>query len=107
MWTARAERFREEARAELDIAYGTRPRESLDLFLPAGAARGLVVIVHGGFWLRFDKSDWSDLAAGSLALGWAVAVPSFPLAPETRLAGIARLIARALELAASRVEGPI
>ncbi len=38
-WTREAAAFRQAmgARAELDLAYGTAPREELDLFLPEGA----------------------------------------------------------------------
>ena len=49
---------------------------------------GLVVFVHGGYWRRFDKSVWSHLAAGPLAHGWAVAVPSYTLAPQAGSAAI-------------------
>lgn len=106
-WAAQAAAFRDAQRCELDIAYGDHPREGLDLFLPDGAPKGLVVIVHGGFWLAFDKSSWSDLAAGALAHGWAVAMPSYVLAPEARLPDMTAQIARAIEVAAARVAGPI
>ena len=68
---------------------------------------GLVLFVHGGFWVRLDKSFWSHLATGPVARGWAVAVPSYTLAPEARVATITRQIARATECAAARIDGPI
>lgn len=106
-WATRAKSFRTGARAALDLAYGAHLRERLDLFLPPRHPRGLAVIVHGGYWLRFDKSSWSDLAEGALALGWAVAMPSYPLAPEATIPEITIVIARAVEMAAGRVDGPI
>ena len=106
-WQARAAAFRATAQARLDIPYGTHPRERFDLFLPEGAPKGLVVIVHGGFWLAFDKSVWSDLAQGALAQGWAVAFPGYTLAPEESLTGIARQVGRAITAAAGLVDGPI
>ncbi|RMF39250.1 MAG: alpha/beta hydrolase, partial [Alphaproteobacteria bacterium] len=87
-WAARAAAFRERVPGRLDIAYGAHPRERLDLFEPEGPPRGLAVFIHGGYWLRFDKSSWSDLAEGALALGWAVALPSYVLAPEARIPDI-------------------
>lgn len=107
LWKQRAAAYREQVQAELDLAYGSHPREKFDLFFPAKAQRGLVVFVHGGFWLRLDKSYWSDLAEGALEHGWAVAVPSYPLAPEALIPDITQSIAAAIGAAAQRVDGPI
>ena len=91
------------------LPYGEAPRHALDLFLPAAgqAPAGLLVFVHGGYWLRFDRSDWSHLAAGALARGWAVAMPSYTLAPQARIAQITAEIARAVTVAAQAVNGPL
>ena len=106
-WQARAAAFRAGAQAQLDIPYGAHPRERFDLFLPEGAPKGLAVIIHGGFWLAFDKTIWSDLAQGALAYGWAVAFPGYTLAPEARIAEITAQIGRAVTAAAGKVAGPI
>ena len=108
IWAARAAAFRQEAnRAKTDMLYGEHPREKLDLFFPSVAPHGLVVIVHGGYWLNFDKSSWSDLAEGALGNGWAVAMPSYTLAPEVRIENITRQIGRAITRAAEQIAGPI
>lgn len=110
-WAAAAAAFRGElaaaGRAELDVAYGPHPRERLDLFRPAGTPAGLAVFLHGGYWMAFDKSSWSHLAAGAVARGWAVALPSYTLCPEARISGITRQVARAVAAAAAKVEGPV
>ncbi|MFC3074548.1 alpha/beta hydrolase [Shinella pollutisoli] len=110
-WIEPARLFRERlaaaGRARLDRAYGPAERNRLDLFLPEGSPRGLVVFVHGGFWLRLDRSYWSHLAEGPLAHGLAVAMPSYTLCPEIRIAGIVREIAAAIGTAADEVAGPI
>ncbi|MAS06270.1 MAG: alpha/beta hydrolase [Ahrensia sp.] len=108
-WVGPAADFRRLAGkdARLDVAYGQHAREKLDLFLPKETPKGLFVFVHGGFWIRFDKSYWSHLAAGAVAAGWAVAMPSYPLCPEVHVREIAQSIAQAVTLAASQVEGPI
>lgn len=110
-WIDRAAAFRERAaatgRVRPDIAYGPRPRNLVDLYAPQGAAKGLVVIVHGGFWMRLEKSFFSYLAAGPLARGYAVAMPSYTLCPDTRIAGITAEVGTAIALAAGLVEGPI
>ncbi len=105
-WAAAAAAFREKRPPEV-ISYGPHEREALDLFLPDAAPEGLVVFVHGGYWLRFDRSFWSHLASGPLARGWAVAMPSYPLCPEVRVSAITRSVARAVETASGRVEGPL
>ncbi len=110
-WAAEAKAFVAElnkaGRARLGLAYGGSPRQAFDLFLPDGAAKGVSIFVHGGYWLRFDRSYWSHFAAGILARGWAVAMPSYDLAPDVRIADITRQIARAVVAIAGEVDGPI
>lgn len=106
-WAAAAAAFRSTTRIEADIAYGPHPRERLDLFLPDGPPKGIFVFIHGGYWLAFDKSGWSHLAAGALRRGWAVAMPSYPLCPEVRIARITDSIEAAIGVAAARIPGPI
>lgn len=108
-WTEMAAAFRAEigARAEVSLPYGERDRQQFDLFEPAGEAKGLCVFVHGGYWRAFDRSLWSHLAAGPLARGWAVAMPSYTLAPNARISEITDEIGAAISAAASMVAGPI
>lgn len=106
-WTQQAAAFRSTARCELDLDYGESDRQRFDLFHPDRLARGAVIFVHGGYWLRFDKSFWSHLAAGPLALGWAVAMPSYDLCPKVGIPQIGDQIARAIEVISRRVPGPI
>jgi arylformamidase len=91
----------------VDVPYGVHERQRLDLFLPAETPRGLLVFVHGGYWLAFDKSDWSHFAQGAVARGYAVAIPSYRLCPVVRIATIARDIADAVGVAGALVDGPI
>lgn len=110
-WQTDARAFRETeaaiGRARLNVAYGAGERQKLDLFHPAGRAEGLVVFVHGGYWLKFDRGYWSHLARGLTARGWAVAMPSYTLAPDAQVRAITVEIARAVEMAAGLVAGPI
>ncbi|MDX1781612.1 MAG: alpha/beta hydrolase [Thalassovita sp.] len=110
-WAADAAAFREgmmeQGLAELDISYGDSPRQAFDLFRPEGEAKGLLIFVHGGYWIKFDKSMWSHLAAGALEKGWAVAMPSYDLCPDVRIADISRQIAKMIPQAAAMVAGPI
>jgi arylformamidase len=108
-WAREAAAFRTDLgdRAELDLPYGPGARQRLDLFLPEGAPRGVLVFVHGGYWHLFSKSHWSHLAAGPLARGYAVAMPGYTLAPAARLAEITAEIAKACWFVGTRVPGPM
>ncbi|MDQ2090489.1 alpha/beta hydrolase [Marimonas arenosa] len=93
--------------ARLDLEYGQGERERFDLFLPEATPKGLVVFVHGGYWLKFDRSYWSHLAAGPVARGWAVAMPSYDLCPAVHIRDITRQVAKAVDVAAGIVAGPV
>lgn len=108
-WAAEAEAFRDalgEA-ARLGLTYGPRPRQVFDLFLPQTAPRGTLIFVHGGYWRAFDRSIWSAFAAGALAESHAVAMPSYTLAPDARIAEITSEIARAVTAIAAMTTGPL
>ncbi|MGA0615033.1 alpha/beta hydrolase [Paracoccus sp. KR1-242] len=110
-WVEPSRKFREtmaaSGQARLGLAYGAGPRNRLDLFLPEGAPRGLVVFVHGGFWMHLDRSYWSHLAGGPLAHGYAIAMPEYDLCPQVRISEITVQVAAAITLAAGQVAGPI
>ena len=106
-WLGPAARYRKSTRCDLDIAYGEHPRQVYDLFLPRAEPAGLMVFAHGGYWLDFDKSYWSHLAAGAVDSGWAVAMPSYVLCPEASIADISCMIAQAVQHAAGKISGPI
>lgn len=107
-WQIKAAAFRDAARAQLALRYGPGARQRFDLFLPGmDAPRGLLVFVHGGYWMAGNRSGWSHLAAGAVARGWACAVPSYTLAPGCRIAAMTAEIARAVEAASALVAGPV
>jgi len=106
-WQDDAAAFRTTARIEADIPYGDAPRQKFDLLMPEGSARGLLVFVHGGFWMRCDRTWFSHFAAGPLARGLGVALPSYTLTPDARISEITREVAAAIVAAGERVAGPI
>ncbi|MDK4712434.1 alpha/beta hydrolase [Rhizobium sp. CNPSo 4039] len=110
-WVEPAKTFRDNlmaaGRAKLDLSYGLAARNRFDLFLPEDEPKGLMIFVHGGYWLQLDKSYWSHFAAGSITRGYAVAIPSYTLCPENRIGGIGKEIAAAITVAAELVGGPI
>lgn len=106
-WTAEAQAYRQEVRAETDVLYGESARAVFDVLMPAGTPKGIFVFVHGGYWLRFDKSYWSHFARAAVHHGWAAVLPSYELAPKARISEITTQVAAAITSAAARSAGPI
>ena len=108
-WAARAAVYRGLLghRAQVGMSYGPGDRHRFDLFLPETAPKGVVMFVHGGYWMSFGREAWSHLAEGPLGQGWAVAIPSYTLAPAARIGAITREIVMALGAVARHVAGPL
>ncbi|MEO9877325.1 MAG: alpha/beta hydrolase [Anderseniella sp.] len=106
-WIELAARYRANSDCEMDIAYGDHTRNVYDLFFSASEPAGLLVFIHGGYWLEFDKNYWSHLAKGAVDSGWAVAMPSYVLCPQVGIRDIMHMIGAAIEHAADRILGPI
>jgi len=108
-WASQAEAFRkaQASTAELAVQYGPGPRHAYDLFRADEEPAGTMVFVHGGYWLRNDRSSWSHLATGALARGWDVAIVEYDLCPQVRIADITGQIAQAVSHLAARNAGPI
>jgi len=110
-WSKLAADFRENMklidRMQNGLRYGSKERNVLDIFLPQGNQKGLLLFVHGGYWRAFDNSYWSHLATGALSRGWAVCMPSYTLVPQVSIAEITQEISQALDYASKIVSGPI
>lgn len=53
------------------IRYGAGPHQWVDLHRPQGESRGVVVVIHGGFWkARYDATLGEPLAHDLAARGW-------------------------------------
>ncbi|SLN53548.1 alpha/beta hydrolase [Roseisalinus antarcticus] len=108
-WAARAEAFRDgqAAAAYLGLPYGPDPRQWTDIFRPAGEPKGLLVFIHGGYWMSYDPRSWSHLAAGAIRHGWAVAMPCHRLAPDVRMRDITADIRAAIDAITQDIDGPV
>lgn len=86
-------------RRERDLAYGTHPRQRLDVYVPtvpAAGPRPLVVFVHGGRWSSGSKDLYRFVAAGLAERGVVAVVPNYRLYPEVRMAAAAEDVAHAV-----------
>lgn len=100
VWLARWTATSREAIAALaprqDVRYGRGPKETLDLYVPAGRARGTLLFIHGGYWRALDKSDHGFVAPPFVAEGLAVAVMNYDLCPDVSIGEIVAQARRAL-----------
>lgn len=98
-WNARSSFARATHPGLLDLRYGETEAETLDLFLPEphpADGHPLLVFIHGGFWRRLHKDDFSWIAPPYVERGIAVAVVNYGLAPATPLEEIVDQIRRGL-----------
>ncbi|MBX2826192.1 MAG: alpha/beta hydrolase [Gammaproteobacteria bacterium] len=97
-WSTKASEFRAEmlavGHAQIDLSYGKQERAVYDQFEPAEPPKGIVVFVHGGYWMKLDKSYWSHLAAGAIRRGQRVIIPSYTLCPQHTIQAITQQIAQ-------------
>ena len=86
-WAGESARVRSALHCVLDVRYGSRPKETMDLFT-AGGRRGLLFFIHGGYWRSLDKSDHSFVAEPFVEHGYDVAVINYDLCPSVDIATI-------------------
>ncbi|MCC7347677.1 MAG: alpha/beta hydrolase [Variibacter sp.] len=87
-WERQAHAFRAAHAELLDLPYGPRPRNRIDLFRCGQADAPLLVFIHGGYWQSRSKELFSHMAGGPNALGLNVAMIGYTLAPEATLTQI-------------------
>ena len=81
------------------LAYGTHPRQRLDLYLPDGPlARALpmVVFFYGGSWQSGSREDYLFVGQALAARGCVVVVPDYRLFPQVVFPGFVHDAAAAL-----------
>lgn len=103
VWATRSLHFLQEHRAQV-VHTGPSDRARF-LFWRGGP--DLLVIVHGGYWLKFAPEEFAHLAGGALRAGWSVAMPAYPLAPAARLPQIVQALAGALEVMGNLAPGRV
>jgi arylformamidase len=87
-WRERSASFRAQHSQSLDLRYGNRPRNRIDVFSCGQTEAPLFVFFHGGYWQRNDKETFSCLAEGPISAGFDVALPGYTLAPDVSLTEI-------------------
>ena len=86
-WKERSRGVRARWPQHLDLRYGPRERNRIDVLIAADRAPTLLFI-HGGYWQFRAKEDFTFIATGPLEHGINVALMGYTLAPEITLDGI-------------------
>ena len=84
-YAAESEAARRAMHWRLDEAYGISAGERLDVLPAARKGAPIQVFIHGGYWHRLDKSDFSYVARGFAPSGAAVVVINYALMPTVSM----------------------
>src|SRR5262245_2271229 len=95
-WSLLAAAYRLAGDLQPDQPYGARERQRYDLFRAGGEDSPLVVYIHGGYWQRGDRKDYSFVARELNAQGITVAIPSYTLCPAASVMEIGNDIQQCL-----------
>lgn len=87
-WTARSADLRARYPDLLDLPYGPKERNKLDILRSGAPNAPLLVFIHGGYWQRNSKDVFTCMAEGLLGLGVDVALPGYTLGPDATLGEI-------------------
>lgn len=94
-WTPMCAQVLADFPHQLDAAYGTTPREVMDIILPDPAKSGdgpfpVLLYIHGGYWMSRTKGDQTFLARAYADAGIAFALVEYDLMPGVRMVDIVR-----------------
>jgi acetyl esterase/lipase len=89
-----------------EMAYGTDPRQTLQIYMPREAVADLpvVVFVHGGSWETGDKSSYDFVGRALAAQGFMTLVINYRLHPKHQYPAFVEDVALALRWTADNVK---
>ncbi len=88
-----------------DIAYGSDPRQKLDLYIPDRPRPDgkVVIFFYGGSWDSGSKGDYLFVAQALTASGYTVIIPDYRLYPAVRFPAFVQDGAQAVRWTSDRV----
>lgn len=105
-WAEDSRSARQRLPCQLDLSYGNKPGETLDVFPANGfsasggdriqSAAPVLVFIHGGYWRALDKADHSFIAPAMTKAGVCVVVPNYALCPAVSIPHITLQMVKAL-----------
>jgi len=92
-----SETFRATRAGHLDLRYGPRGRNLIDIFPGGDPHAPCLLFFHGGYWQRNAKHEFACLMEGVLAHGWNAALAGYTLCPDATMTHIAAEVHAALD----------
>jgi arylformamidase len=87
---AQARQVRETAKSWLNVAYGSSPRESLDIYAADEPGGPVLVYIHGGYWRSGSKEENCNFAPTFTERGATVVLVEYDLCPQVTVSDIVR-----------------
>jgi arylformamidase len=85
---AQARKVRASAKSWLNVAYGSSPRELLDIYAADQAAGPVLVYIHGGYWRSGSKEDNCNFVPTFTQRGATVVLVEYDLCPQVTVSDI-------------------
>lgn len=95
-WDRLSAEMRDRYPQHIDLRYGPRERNRIDL-LKANSGGPTLVFIHGGYWQTRAKENFTFCAAGPMAHGINVALIGYTLAPDATLDEIVEEVRTAID----------
>jgi arylformamidase len=87
---AQARKVRGSAKSWLNVAYGSSPREMLDIYAADKAGGPVLVYIHGGYWRSGSKEDNCNFVPTFTRRGATVVLVEYDLCPNVTVTDIVR-----------------
>jgi arylformamidase len=87
---ALALKVRESAKSWLNVAYGSSPRETLDIYAADKPGGPVLVYIHGGYWRSGSKEDNCNFVPTFTKRGATVVLVEYDLCPSVTVSDIVR-----------------
>jgi arylformamidase len=94
-WAERSAEARRAMNCEIDVPYGDDIMETMDVFLPKGESKAILMFIHGGYWRSLDKKDHSFAAVPFVNAGVTVAAINYSLCPSVSMEHIVKQVVAA------------
>jgi arylformamidase len=87
---AQARKVRESAQSWLNVAYGSSPREALDIYAAEKPNGTVLIYIHGGYWRSGSKEDNCNFVPTFTRRGATVVLVEYDLCPKVTVTDIVR-----------------
>lgn len=89
-----------------DIAYGTEPRQRLDIYAPAMAkgSAPVVVFLYGGSWKKGERAQYRFVGEALAERGFVAVLPDYRVYPEARFPAFVEDAAHALSWVTGNID---